>query len=847
VTLALVFIGAFSPLVATAEDTSNPLSSVGGNLFLHDQSYYWDSSSVSGDYRYDYYHSSDFVYYITVTTFVGSPNLATVSGSSPWGSVDGHINNGSYSENYSWSTDDSSYSSTSSYIVNLATGQILTNSDYYSWMNHEYGSESSHSWSRPDGTSGWTQSGSSWSTPNGETQTLFGVEFVLQSQYSYWQSNHTGLSTSTSSTSYTSTDSGSFTLTEETNSTVTPTTHYHLSGWDPYIGHFSATSTDPAALSSLTSASWQWEARTSPSFAPSVIWLDGHLITWRSGTLAASGNVQDTYTSDGNAQTLTIIGDARGVALNNADATLVLNASTIGSVNASQIFTVPGHLLVADPEQHGSPHFVPTGATIWVDESPYAFTTSYSGGSTFVDVYSHATLGSFTISGGSGGPPQVIGHHLSQFFSGSLSEGVFTVIGATLSFAAPGVSLPNGIWVRGLLYLPSNAESNTYHAGEAGAYGICELTLSGNNVSISGEDADGEFTGTVEAAKIGVFLLDLAPGDGSVEGAPTQVPAVFVTADEKLRVSEQPSNLAMFPAEIRVKTTGFTEESYLSYLGIAADDTDAGANALYYACATANVSDRRVIKIHLDGTGTTRHTRYNTFPPVDSQSIRYDPTTYHFRAPVPPAALPEGESGSLGSLLPFPRPVFSLNVHASHNRVLLEVPAHLPPSFIIRGEPWWYSGMDGAVHLYHGYYEGQEMRLPDAPNQEGRIVAILRDAYHNRHLSDPIKRPRAFMRQIAGQFGSATTLLHYLEISREVASWWISTQTSTCTPSKVIWTSSAITSPLACYKGIAALLVCCFNSETPAWLRVCSAASAAPLPSGVGGKVAHRPLIHRYK
>jgi hypothetical protein len=447
--------------------------------------------------------------------------------------------------------------------------------------------------------------------------------------------------------------------------------------------------------------------------------------------------VQDTYTNEANDQTLTITGDARGVALNNVEASLVMNATPIGSVNGSQIFSVPGHTLVVSPEEQGSPHFVSTASAIWVNQSPYSFITSYSGGGTFVDVYKHGTLGSFTIAGGNSGPAQVTGHYQSQVFSGSLSDGVFNINGAGFSLVAPGEDLPAGIWVRGLVYLPSATGSNTFHAGEAGAYGICQLTLSGNNVLISGEDADGEFTGTIEATKVGVFLLDLVPQEEPVEGSPTTVPAVFVKEDGKLRVSELMPHLVSYPSDIRVTIERENQHSYLSYIGTAADDTGSGVPALYYTWPNANDQDRRIIKIHLDGNGTTRHTQYDSFPPIDTASIRYNPSTYHFRAPVPPTTPPEGESGAAASPPSFPRPVFSLEVEAGYRRLLLEVPESLPPSFLIRGEPWWYSGMDGAVHLYHGYYEGQEMRLPNAPNEDGRMVATLRDAYHNRHLDNP--------------------------------------------------------------------------------------------------------------
>jgi len=488
-------------------DTSSPM--YGGSLYIHNDNYEWVSASEDGTYRYDEYSGPNGS--VTVTGMIGFPNLASVSGSSSYGTVHGHLQNGSYGDNYwetgmsgstnweryqasvdfvlgelhwvretssrdwmgnessAWSNSDGNWGTWSRSGYNDSMGNSSwseswdgseggagwrngSSSNYYDW----YGNNSwSESWDGSDGVSGWRNGGSSVEqTPSGALF-LFGQSFELTSRNSWWETGSDGANNGGESCSYSSVD-GSFSINSSYDNAAL-TGHTLIEGTDPDVGSFEAEFpawfTGQGMLDGVV-----WDARSGESFGPSQFWVDGWLVTWQGGTLSSDSTVVDTYA--GELFTVTLTGPAREFALGNATASLAVNGAGAGTVDLNGTWSLNGWTVsTTEPELTSTtePFFLPAALSLYVNGAEYAFEASFTdAGGGRRDVYRNAALGRLALNGQTAGTANVVGNSGAGFFRGSLTGGIF---GATLPVAVevsasppPVVFEPVPLWVRGVFY-----------------------------------------------------------------------------------------------------------------------------------------------------------------------------------------------------------------------------------------------------------------------------------------------------------------------------------------------------------------------------------------------------------
>lgn len=723
-----------------ANDNTNPIPLFGSTLYIHGESYQWVEASDTGDYRTDIYTNGAWQYSISVTTKLnGSVNeaaLATVSGSSTWGGVDGHLSNGSYGDNYVQSgTPGYGTWETWTYTPNLSNGQLLSrhestsddgngnysyswndsNSDWYSSQssNNFFGNTSwSESWGNGGSTIGTRQGGSSIELSPTGSITLFGREFYMSARESGWESQtdssgSTIVSAGSSRESYADADSS---LSIEINyNDVLQTATTSVSGWTPEIGAFSG-STTTNGVSDWNTVNW--DGRTGPTFAPANLWVDGWLVNWQSGTLNSSGIVEDVYAGAAGALDLRISGNVREVGLANETAQVRMQGNVVGDVNNAQTFNVAGWAITTTGASlpSGSPYFLPAGNVLYVNEQAYEFVEGLTDGSGgHVDVYQRDGTDELRLAGSAVGTAFVAGNFYGSFFNGSLTSGTFTTSGAQVSAEPPLSLLPQALWVRGVFFIANQGTPGLYEWLPEGALVPYTITVTSvaNGFEIQGEDDRGTFFGTIPVSGGGMYFIHAGPD----ANAPQTVPLIkAVASGQPLTSGETPDQYSECPPAAEVAGC------ILTFIGT----IQSQSSAVYAPMDLRTESKWLTVNLNTRATTLTDH----SFEPALVKLGSYDTASHLFCTPQGTSSLPE-----------YVHAVLSAGSNFIHMRLDLPAGTDLPPSFLVRGQPWWFAGWDDATNVatYRGFYEGQEMTVDNAVPPEGGPAE---------HLVTLIDRPR---------------------------------------------------------------------------------------------------------
>lgn len=495
------------------------------------------------------------------------------------------------------------------------------------------------------------------------------------------------------SQTYTNADSS---ITVGTSSdTVSNTASTWISGWTPEIGNFSATM--PTAGVSDWSAV-VWDARTAPSFAPDTLWVNGWLVSWQQGVLGSDGTVEDLYEDAGGLLEVRITGAVRDFAAGNVPADVRIQGIVEGTVTNSGSFSVAEWTVqtTGADDPSGTPFFLPAAASLWVDGVQFAFAEGHvddNGG--YVDVYAApAGAGTVRLAGNTVGAAHLAGNLHTIFFHGSLGSGVFTIAGnATgVSDQEPLPGLPSGVWAGGRYYTADDMQPGLFLHSLGDELDPMTLTVTVDqtgytvsSLSVNGTIAHGK--GVEMMSGMPVLLLGVAKTLEDISAIPGQPPAAVGVSGE------------LFPFARTIE--GGTAALYLPQ-----DDS------LAWMWMTMDLASHAVAFSSYDGDSITVKTG------------TYDPVTFLFSTPKGGSSLPEYVHALLAG-----------SGHI-HQRLPLPTGTDLPPSFIVRGQPWWYAGWDSAskVATYRGFYEGQFMTVDNAvPVAGGRTdhLVTLVDRYHN--------------------------------------------------------------------------------------------------------------------
>lgn len=728
-------------------DNSEPLTLVGSSLIVHDESFLWLEATDDGIYRTDIYLTSDTSYSVSVVTKLGNPQLATVSGDSPFGLVDGFFSGGLYNDNYveNGTPGTDPVWETWTYSVNLANNQVYwehegasndgsisssfreDSAGSWSERSDSYDSYSGSSWSESWGTGGMgntnrittgTRSGGSSTEQNLSSVTLaaFGRQFAITSSQSNWETESVhGVNTRNYSSTTESYSDGDSSLTVSMNNNTVTTTS--VSGWTPEIGNFSATLPGNGVSNWNTVA---WDPRDGPTFAPSNFSLNGWLVTWQSGTLSSDGVVTDTYAGAAGLLQMSISGNVREVDLGNASAQVRIQGAVAGSVNGSENFSLTGWTVSTAEAGSSSnvPFFLPGAVTLWVDGIAYGFVTRYSdenGG--HVDTYSaNSGEGQLCLAGTVQGVALLAGNQFTTFFNGSLSNGAFNIAGQVLSVTSqpPAAALPQALWVRGRFYSQLAETPGTYRWQTPGGSASFTLTAApvGSGFQIAGTDDIGVFSGILPVGGGLHFLYA-----GAVSSAPQSVPIHEATT--ACAPSTAGGDLSSYPGTpLAVEVAG----SILVFSGVLTSPPRA-----VYVPVDLSTSNR-YLELRLD-THVVTLTDHAT-EPVMVLNGSYDADTHLFSTSHAMSTLPEY--------------LHAADPEASYAHLHLPLPSgsDLPPSFLVRGDPWWFAGWheETNVATYRGFYDGQMMTVASAVPLEGgptdRLVTLV-DPVHNASQANP--------------------------------------------------------------------------------------------------------------
>jgi hypothetical protein len=131
------------------------------------------------------------------------------------------------------------------------------------------------------------------------------------------------------------------------------------------------------------------------------------------------------------------------------------------------------------------------------------------------------------------------------------------------------------------------------------------------------------------------------------------------------------------------------------------------------------------------------------FAPAAVTAGSYDAETHLFSTPHGSGSLPEY--------------VHAADPEVSHAHWRLPLPEgmDLPPSFIVRGQPWWFAGWDDSpnanVATYRGFYDGQIMSVDHAMQDPAapvdRLVTLV-DPVHNAGLTNPFQETQGTLSDV---------------------------------------------------------------------------------------------------
>jgi hypothetical protein len=503
---------------------------------------------------------------------------------------------------------------------------------------------------------------------------------------------------------------------------------------------FSGTLPQGVAWTLIGTPTAPFDPRLGPSFAaPTLLVEPSTLLVWSSGALQADGSVVDVYSSPAGGADMLISGNPRSLQLYGtpAQVTLSTHPGVTGSANASGVIEFPGAVVSAVASQSSTPFFLPNQTSLWVDDVEYGFTGGYlAGDGGRVDHYHHASLGYLRLAGEEAGAAAVTGSHLGASLSGTLSSGgggepVFSMngthqVGIEPPPGEPDKIGPDGLWVRGRIYTRQTWDEEHSHYQAAGAAGNCALIREPDGyLTLSGADSIGSFSGQVVAGGVGPnnellaaprFVED-ASGELTVLVLGLNAEGAFLAGSAEL-----PSGL---PAAVRLPPEAVqTERAYLSYLGT--------ASCLGSAAAVFFNADHPEADVFLlidvapspepppsapSGSGLARVVNCSSSE-WEGQSAWFDPASRLFQVETAAAE--------------FPRPLLPVATD-EHNKVWWHaswpepssVVSDLGPSFLVRGQAWFYAGLGNGDALYFGPVIGQMMTVEPPQSDGGRLVSLV--------------------------------------------------------------------------------------------------------------------------
>ncbi len=700
-------------------------------FYIYGKPYYFTSGSVNLSFDSsgnlisipasdNYRDSNGGSFSISYNSSYGSNYFGTVSGSDEsLGAINGYYSNGSIYLDVLTST-----SSPSSFYVNGKTyyfnhGNAYLSQDGYGNVTtipvsdtYTDGYGGSFSISYPSGygsgsVNGSDESGmsiygymsggslyqnssSSSSSPliGSYSYTLFGNTFqYTPPSYAWTNYDSSGNSNSGSIDCYTSSNSGWFDLLYSSDSS----TSYTFWGVDPNFGSFSG---------AFYSGNFTFDSRSSASFAPNQLWVNGTLVNWVWAAADGSGNVTDYYTGSDAAGTVSvsISGYLSGYFTGGYSANVYITASSnsaMGSVT-NYMFSVSGWDIETSRPIRGSP-VLSANTSYWVNGSEYDWSAGYDDSSgNHIDTYFNSSFGLLTIAGNDSSSASVIVNYPQGPYNGSYANGIFSVGDLDIQSFAP-VAGPLAFWINGVYYVRGNIYENTY-AGPNGQV----LTISGtsDNIALSGSDGSNDFTGTYQGTG-GVFIVGFSNG--------VYLPACPANADGSLQLAAA-APPSQYPPAISVP--GY---AVWQFLGTAPNDLNPSLTAAYYGNAAATGStnsapqNKMFLKIDTDGSGLVTLTDYST------QTSK----TGHYEIEAPHLF-----QSSTDHRLPMPL----LAVDPFQNNTIwdpLSNPSGRPATVLVGGEVWRYHGTDGnGVATYTGYYDGQSLTLGAPGRDGGQAVAL---------------------------------------------------------------------------------------------------------------------------
>jgi len=496
-----------------------------------------------------------------------------------------------------------------------------------------------------------------------------------------------------------------------------------------------------------------WAARSAPTFTQNQLYVragsagQAVLLNWdgtQGGINHADGVVTDVYTGGG--FTLTVSGNAQAVKSNGVPATVSLSGPGLdtasGSFSYGGAFSLPPHEVLTSNPNRTAPTLVTASTTLWVNGSVYPFLHGYQDAQgQFADTYWNEVGGTVTISG----VPEDEMAEVVWVSAGpcngtySSNEG-FVVPNTVISTSAPPPAPPPAFWVAGSLYLP---DATAPPPGGPYSYtGPQNRTL-----SVVSQSSDWLVT-LIEADAMPVNQGGMANNSGKVfllaplnGGAGPSLPAYAAQTDGTPFAVNDVSDL---PAIVQVYGFADANNGRLLYLGTATEDTAEGALAAYYG----NDGSPCLLKIRV-GAGSPAPVTLSDYAANTHQTGIYHVASHLFQADAQDAPA-----------LQLPLRVYAVeNSQGNYAMWLLARPtgnaagSDLPPSFIVRGQPWWFAGIANNVATYLGYYEGQTMVLGapvSMPDGTTARPVSLTDPVHNAGNPSPLAATEGTLSNLRG-------------------------------------------------------------------------------------------------
>jgi hypothetical protein len=709
-------------VVSTLQAATDAPMFAGTTLTIHGETFTWAGPATEdGTWHYDTYTNAT-SQTVMVTGRVGYPDLATVSGSSATGAVNGHIigtshgfPHGTYGDQHQVSDTTGTFQINA--VPNVTFTRHVTNRYLGVSFDENFLNEAGNeTYSGPDGVyqSQWTQdlyyAEDSWTFTGGQVPNsgisslqVFGSTYTFEDASRF--ANHWyDASTAGWTDTYTSQDGGSLQINAYT---AYGSTSYNVTVWDPNAGTVRSSNLMTSVPSSSL-AGVIWLARTAPSFARAQLWLDGKLLNWQSGAITTDGRITDSYTGAGVTLTVSALVNDYFVAGGGAAVTLTSAGGGTGTLAHDGTFTMSGHVLQNASTNRSAPLFTGNHRVIRVMGTELSFSGGYQDSlGNRTDVYVNPSLGTLSMFGNTSTPNSatVKVRYFNLLKSGTFSNGVFniSIMGGVVGYHwnQPNVYGPPAFWVRGVFYTRTSATALTYEATTGHT-----ITLGGSASypALAGADANGTFSGAFARDPVGVFLVQDAQGAATV-------PVLPANADGTLHLSWTAPPSGMPPATMVV------DGRIWVFLGTALEDTNAAASAAYYGSATASDEGDWLLKLRTDGSGVATCTDYAT---AASTTGSYSPQTHLFQTSGP-------ESG-------FPVPVYGVDPNANDALWGLTPPQDgLPATFIVRGEAWRLAAFDESADTftYQGFYNGQWMTLGAADASGQRLVTLADPVHHN--------------------------------------------------------------------------------------------------------------------